>query len=74
MMTYSEFLNCYYDMDTSMGGHSLSSTSSSFNKKSRDYKNSLKAYKEYLKEEERIKRSYDDYVKKKQDRFWRKLR
>ena len=65
MMTYSEFLDCYYDMDTSMGVYSPSSTSSSFNRKSRDYKNSMKAYKEYQEEEKRIRKSYDDYVKKK---------
>lgn len=73
-MTYSEFLDCYYDTDTSMGVHSFLDTSSSFNKKSRDFKNSMKAYEEYLKKEEKVKKSYDDYIKKKRDRFWRKLR
>ena len=74
-MTYSEFLKAFYDVDTSSNIISLmSSTADSCNAKSKDLKNSMEAYKEYLKEEQKIKKSYEKYLKKKNERFWRKKR
>ena len=72
-MTYLEFLETFYDVDTSSNINPLpSSTASTYNKKSRDLKNSMEAYKEYLKEEQKIKKSYEKYLNKKNERFWRK--
>ena len=52
----------------------MSSTAGSYNKKNKDLTNSIEAYKEYLKEEQKIKKSYEKYLKKKNERFWRKKR
>lgn len=74
-MAYSEFLETFYDISTSSNINPLpSSTASTCNKKSRDLRNSIETYKEYLKEEQKIKKSYEKYLKKKNERFWRKKR
>lgn len=73
-MTYSEFLEAFYDVDTSSRINSSSGTEASYRSKSSNLENSFEAYKEYLKEDERIKKSYKKYLKKKSERFWRKKR
>ena len=73
-MTYSEFLEAFYDVDTSSRINSSSSTGASYRRKSNNLENAFEAYKEYLKEDERIKKSYEKYLKKKSERFWRKNR
>lgn len=73
-MTYSEFLETFYEVDTSSNISLMSSTAGSYNKKNKDLTNSMEAYKEYLKEEQKIKKSYEKYLKRKNERFWRKKR
>lgn len=73
-MTYSEFLEAFYDVDTSSRINSSSSTEASYRRKSNNLENAFETYKEYLKEDERIKKSYEKYLKKKSERFWRKNR
>lgn len=71
MLKYPEFLENYFDIDTSSLKIDPLDTS---------YKplmisiNPKEAYKKYLKEELKIEKAYKDYLKKKQDRFRRKLR
>ena len=55
-MTYSEFLEAFYDVDTSSRINSSSGTGASYRSKSSNLENSFEAYKEYLKEDERIKK------------------
>ena len=73
-MTYSEFLEAFYDVDTSSRINSSSGTEASYRRKSNNLENAFEVYKEYLKEDERIKKSYEKYLKKKSERFWRKNR
>ena len=71
MLTYPEFLKNYFNVDTSPLKIEPLDTS---------YKplmisiNPKEAYKEYLKEELKIEKKYKDYLKKKQDRFRRKVK
>lgn len=71
MLTYNEFLNMYFDLDTSTE-HYLTRITGNSQKIPLSNANPKEAYEEYVKNSLKIEKSYDEYLKKKQERFRKK--